>query len=288
MARRGIGGLAVRAFRGSPYGRLYAAGRYGMKYGPQAYKAIKTFSRYAINRKGLSGRYRKGRWKKNAAMFSKSRYGHRVGTSTCKMAQGTNVTAQGANSKTLYVFDKYTNIPQTNDMDITTRKFKAINLRGVKTCFHVENNLGRPVWLNFAILQRKDKNAEVNPHTTDFFRDTGRADQRSTDFGAHLSGLEMKCLPINSDKFLILRHSRVTLGPKNAQDGHKYYKTFDFYKHMNRQIRYSSTSGLSTEQAPLEFVFWCSTSTDDINDGPVVNAVTYSMRNVTYFRDIDK
>jgi hypothetical protein len=281
--RRGGGRvIAYRAMRGSPYGRAYAAARMAQRYGPSVYRTTKVFARWMLSKRTGQKVRRKGRFK-----FNKARYGHPNGTSSAKMHQGKNDTHVSGATKTLYVYDCFTDILQgSTGNELNRRRNRAINLRGIKICFHVENNLSRPVWLNFAILQRKDQNAMQTPHGDNFFRCTGQSDVRGKDFSTALTGLELKCLPINPDKFLILRHTRWTIGPKNGQDGHNYYKTFDFYKHLNREIRYTDQDGNQTEQSPLEFVWWCSTPDDTEATETVPNAVTYGMRTLTYFRDI--
>ena len=243
-----------------------------------------------IARQGLSGVKKIGKVLKKTRQskhsFSKERYGHPSGTGKSKRHEGRNEVDNTFKTNTLYHFDCLTNIPRDKDNSTHHRRENdAIYFAGFKICMHIENiSTTTPVWFNFAILQKKDRCDVSAAMSEDFFREEG-VDRRARDFdqsGNEPNGIELHCLPVNPDKFLILQHKRYKLGLKNSNDTHGYYHTIDKYFKLQRQIRYLDTGG--TVQQPLQIVFWCSTPYM-LGGASPANAIKYSLRTITYFAD---
>jgi hypothetical protein len=99
------------------------------------------------------------------------------------------------------------------------------------------------MYWNWAIISPKAECGSVA--SGGFFR--ASSESRSQDFGRQLTGSQFRCLPINTDKYVILKHKRFRIGgmsrgwgagnTKNRSLSGSNYMNFFTYVKLNRQLR---------------------------------------------------
>jgi len=230
---------------------------------------------------GKIGRaYRRSRAKK--AKFSRRNIGEPVGSGTAKRYVTETINPVNEDTRVLYQYG-LTDIDQGTA--INQRERRMVNLRGFKICMEVKNIATTPLYLNVAILSPKDGAADVT--TSDFFRGAGA--NRGRDFGIGLNSNEFHCLPINSDRYTILKHKRYRLVPGNTPsdtaslNGYS-YMNLDWWVPLKRQIRYDADTG-QPESGKVYMVYWA----DNFSTagGSAVNPaqMVVTRRVVTYFKE---
>jgi len=153
----------------------------------------------------------------------------------------------------------------------------------------LRNKLGKPLMVHLCILQCKRGTAIT---TSNFFRDGGNPTSpagRGRDFNLSLSGNEMNRLHINTDKYVVLQHSRIMLGALNGADQFSdrqkaNYKMINKYITLNKQLRYDDDEG--TECAtPLYFVYWADSDFNVPLAASEVDAWTMAGQITMFFRE---
>lgn len=199
---------------------------------------------------------------------------------------------RAVNTRTMYYvdvcnLDKHTTIAATGLPG--GRNTNVINLSGFKYCFQFRNNLARPVNYHIAVVVPKQPATfSLSPHLGFFRSQTGTT--RETDFDTALTGVEFKCLPINSAKFHILQHHRFQIGPAKIsgaynKDGEKNWATKEKYVTMkNRRFTYTDEDG-APMQPRVFLVHWCDQHDASGGSQQISSAINTQERVVTYFRD---
>lgn len=198
-------------------------------------------------------------------------------------------------TKTLYRSQRLLNLPLiTDEAQRNGRLRNSVKFKGIKLCVRasLKNVTGRDgdkLFFNWAIVSPK----QLDPLTTtlpdeEFFRSQGGA-ARSETFSTNLSGLDLRCLPINTDKYIIHRHKRMIVGPYESTEG-KAEKYFEEWLPVRRKVVYNTT-GTSTEQTYPEgkdmwMVYWVSYMNEEPLTLGVADAVDLDYRIVRYFRDL--
>lgn len=168
------------------------------------------------------------------------------------------------------------------------RDRQLINAKGIEFTYHVANKLTSPVFVNVAIIAPK--------HTTDgisgidFFRSSDG--DRGKNFSIALSALELHYLPINTDKYNILRHYRHQLGSQadtagtyNSDAGRGNWLSRKYYVPINRQLRYDGTLS-NTCNTPIFMVYWCDRMDCAPSDPATLDAVQFSFMHTMFFTDV--
>ena len=262
----------------NPYAR---AGALTYRYGPTAYRAAGRIARFAYRR--WRGRKRK---KPHHPKNARKRIGKPVGTSTAKSKIIVNTGLASKNTRTQYIID-LSEVPKSDAIDNRVRNI--INVRGFKFCMFVHNREDIPLTFNIAVISPK---AQTGVDTVDFFRGQG-AKQRGIDFATFNTSLEFKCLPINTDKYNILRHKRYTLGAAGGEvnpqdwkcDRRCTYMEFMWYTKLNRQWQYDSTTDNGPESGRVFLVYWADTWGTDGGAAPIVNAYAVMEKHLLYFKE---
>lgn len=277
--------------------------RYGamaaMRYRRPIMRAYRRRSAYGLaaraagvawrNRRGIRAGFKRGRKavlarKAKRQRFSTTNVGESVGTSSAKRVIQINSDPVAKNTRELNVVD-LTDIPHSTDNSINARQRNVVNVRGVKLCMEVSNSNGAPLYFNMAILSAKDGVAGIQ--TANFFRaSTG---ERAVDFDQTLTGLEFHCLPINVDKYTVLKHKRFRLiGTSQAsftERTGKSYMNLDFYMKLNRQLRWDQTSGIQPISGGVFLVYWADLFQASGGDTPVTGTYSITQRHITYFKE---
>lgn len=257
---------------------MYLA-KYGAKHIPTAIRAARRIQRV------WRGRKRRQNHKLLAAKrykFSARNVGAPVGVSNAKRSTVVDDTAN-FNSRSL---DVKSLLQIAAGTSINTRERHIINVRGIKICCEIKNTTAAPFYVNLAILAPKGNATGVV--TTDFFRDSGPT--RARDFDTTLTSNELHCLPINADRYTVLRHKRFRLVPGNAatatQSHQGYsYANYDVYIPIKRQIRYDTASSADPESGNIFVCHWGDRFDTAGGAASVANEYRVTMYAVTYFKE---
>lgn len=226
------------------------------------------------------------RKKQHKAKFSTERVGNPQDTDTSKRYQGLQTEFTLRQGRTLGIENVVSTIPHTSVQHINHRDRHMVNLNGFKYCIHLRNNINRPIVFHLAICV--DKKHAGEGYGQDFFRDPGDGNKRTKDFDISLTGMQMKCLNINTDRYIVLRHERHTLPPAEVVDTYNKqnppnYLTLERYQRIKRQIRYDNNE----PQTRILIFFW--TSPMDVVSGTAaaLGEFNMAMNVVTYFKDVN-
>lgn len=263
----------TRVARAHPYGRYATTALRVYNTG----RAAAPFARAAI------AAYRARRSNKRRKLTLRRNIGERIGTSVAK-ANEIYQKDTGLNTKALSVQPLLDITKGTTDSSTTQRLRDAVNFRGIKFCISWRNIATTPwnvtkLHCHIAVVSPKDDTGTVP--TTNFFRSNGENSTRSVDFGIARTGMDMACLPINTDLYRVHKHMRFTLDPSASDRGYEKMKTF--YMPLKRQIRYDS-SGVSPIGTNMYLVQWCSFAEED-TAAQVLDTAVITLRLVQYFRE---
>lgn len=192
-----------------------------------------------------------------------------------------------------YVWD-VTDIAQGDNM--STRVGRSCNISGFKYCLNFFNSGTSTRYCNVVFFTIK-KGTDVQDLGTaltgnarsdmfDWFRSTVGND-KGIDFYGDLNYLEKHCKPVNSDKYLVLRHHRFQLSGAGGQDKKNHHDTEKLimrYVRVNRQIHYDSTSADSEENGKIYMAIWY-TAPGVTGTAGGASDIQMTMHNTAYFRE---
>lgn len=249
-----------------------------------AYSLARSYGPTAVRMgKRIFRAYKRYRGRKKRS-FRATNFGDRPGTGTGKRHVTSEINALPLDTSTLYSYG-ITDIAQGDD--INNRERRMVNLRGFKLCMELENDHTTPMYINIAVLCPRDGAAGVV--NGDFFR--GSSTARALDFDdAGITGMEYHCLPINSDRYTILKHKRYRLDPsseaayKNSNGTN--FKNVDWYIPIKRQLRYNNQpTNDQPENGRCFLVYWFAPFQASAGAVAITGVVNVSQRVVAYFRD---
>lgn len=283
LAARGGGQLITRAAMMHPQYR-YARAAY--RYGPTAARAAARVARFVYSR---YRRRRKNYTKRGASKRARLGIGERIGSSNSKRVVALRSGgADNFDTRTLYS-DNLTTVDHLNLDARNVRQREVVNCRGFKICMSARNSAKAPLYWNVAVLSPKNAGSIT---AANFFRSDGES--RARDFDLTLNSLEFHCLPINTDKFYILKHKRYRLAPEPANSGTsglytqsqgKNYVNVDWYVPLKRQLRYDDPESTSPIDGATYLVHWCDTFNVAENSGTAASAMQITSRHIMYFRE---
>lgn len=142
---------------------------------------------------------------------------------------------------------------------INDRERQVIFVSGVKINFFARNNISKPLFCNWALIQMKHTAAA--PTITDvgaeMFRGTGTT--RAVNFGSISDAYHKHTYTLNSEKYDVHMQGRFTLNPYAAEDfgaSDDVWKSVEHYVPIGRKLYYDGL--LSTDCTnPLLFITWC-------------------------------
>lgn len=220
---------------------------------------------------------------------AKSRFSHRnigepPGTGTAKRCATLDRDIVTEDTRTLYTHNLVT-IQEGTAIDERMRRI--VNIRGFHICAELRNRSTAPMYMNVAILATKGGTESSSVGVSDFFR-ASVGGNRARDFANDLTGMEFHCLPINTDRYTILRHKRFRFiedggTTYNSQSGRD-YTNINWYVRLNRQLRYDSNTG-TPESGNVYLVYWADLFETNSGTAPITGAFSNSWRVVTTFRE---
>lgn len=281
---------AQRAIRARRFQRVYSYARAG------ALMYRKSRAAYQIGRT-LVRSYRK---RKHKMAFRRS-VGQSGATRAISHRTGTTLTTEVAkNTGTLYTEPLVIISRDSSTSELNERSRDVINLRGVKLCFELRNIDVQPIYVNMAIVKFKpnfagqpsQSTAEALSTVADLFRSDG-GNTRSVDFNrSTLTGLQMRCLPLNKDVMEIFMHQRLQLNgnsPDSPDFNRQYgsnYLTFEKWVPIKRRVTFRSETGTIPEDGNIHLIYWF-TEFGATAGAPFNDVGRLSMRIVTYWHNIN-
>lgn len=271
------------AVRGAMYG--YRASKRARLAGGIAGHIYRNRGTYYRAARTIGRAWRRRRRSTRKRLFSRTQIGERVGTSTAKAVYTANLP-KSLDTRTLYQTE-VTQIAQKNAFgENNTRLRQIANVRGFKVCMEIRNQSTNPMYFNIAVISPKDSNAVVTE--SGFFRGYQET-SRSVDFSSGRSSNEFHCLPINSDKYTVLKHKRYRLVPVNQnstvymdQSGHN-YMNIGFYTQLKRQVRWQDNG--VTETGKCYLVYWCDEFLTAAGTPAIAQQMQVNEKVVTYFKE---
>lgn len=256
--------------------RAFAAGSLAE---PMAKRARRSFGRRRIRFPRATNRRKKASLKR--------RVGERIGTSVAKASAG-ELNNFSLNTKQLYQTPLLTLLPTTDQDSTTGRLRQTVNFRGVKFCINWDSVASTistlKLYCHIAIVSPKGcATQEGEIGTDDFFRSQGDSSNRAVNFEDFRSGMDMYCLPINTDKYNVHKHKRFAIGPTDATNQGR-EKMNTFYLPLKRQIRYKPAPSPEPEGKNMFLLMWCSAA-NEAAGAPGFDAARINLRLVKYFRE---
>lgn len=235
--------------------------------------------------RGLSRAYRKRKASRKKRKLSKyPEVGEPMKVSHMKREQTNSIMDQATDTRTLY-FEEITDIVQGNGAD--DRERHLINCKGIECTYHFFNLENQPKFLNVAIIAPKHNASGVS--VADFFR--ANDGSRATNFASGLTALEMHYLPINTDRYVIMKHHRYQLGAQadstqyNSDAGPGNWISKKMWLPINRQLRYETSLATSCN-TPIYIVWWCDRMRTPAGQAPTPGLVSTSMMHTMFFTDV--
>lgn len=252
-------------------------GKYAWANRKRIYSGMKRGRKYV-------SRYRAAKRQK----FGMSNIGSRVGTSNTKRVatiSGNGVV--GIQSKTLLAVGGGTGdvidiAKQALDNDNDKRERDLINLRGIRICMEVRNSYtpNNPCYYNLALVHDKTNDATLS---NDFFRALTGND-RSLDFATNgYSALFTACTPLNTDRWVILKHKRFLLGSP-ADTTRRSYFVKKMYIKIRRQLRFD-LGATKPVDGQIKLLHWCDEFGSPAVSGIIFNRLLTNHNVHCYFRD---
>ena len=136
--------------------------------------------------------------------------------------------------------------------NITKRQRDTLHHKGVKVCFMCKNTRKQALFLNWAIVLPKAANTIGS---LDLLR--GDDQERDHPIDQNSTTMDLRCLPINTDRYIVLKHKRKTILPDSdkgttSTEGRDLVVIEDYIK-TNRQVFFD---GDNAEPLQNMFMVW--------------------------------
>jgi len=170
---------------------------------------------------------------------------------------------------------------------LNTRERDTAVIKGFKVCMELSNqSFTLPMYFNMAVVVPRDASTVNND---DFFR-AQAGDTRTANFSpGDLSANQLHCLPINSDKYIVLKHKRFRIEPNQVVARGNQYRNVDFYQSIQKQFRWDDVTATPREDVFL--LYWASYFSRTAGtlaasgENDTTENFSQSLRIVTYFGD---
>lgn len=266
---------AIKALGYTPYARPIKKARLAYKLAAGVYN----------NRHRIARAARVIRRAYKSYQARKAKIGERPGTSASSRHenyQNANFSTRALHSDELILLNR-----NTTSNQIDQRERDTAVIKGIKICIQLRNFESAPLFCNVAVIHPKTELGVGNDIPVDeFFRAYGQA--RSQDFSTSLDPMSLHCLPINSDKYVVLRHKRFMIGPAagfSTGATRTPVRLIDMYVQLNRQIRYTGNSAIDLEEGQVYLAYWFDNPDSTAGSPAVASAIRVNRRYVVYFKN---
>jgi len=172
-------------------------------------------------------------------------------------------------------------------LGLAERRNDIINCRGFTLKGLLRSTTSSPELLtcNIALVAQKDPSVAGTATVDEFFRNLGTGVTRGTDFDVALSSIEFHMLPLNTDKFTILKHQRFVLAPPSSGVA-PYNKEIDWWVPLDRQLTYRDATSTSCNDQLL-VLFWFDSYGALGGSASLANKCFVQMVATTFFREVN-
>lgn len=172
--------------------------------------------------------------------------------------------------------------------EINLRQRDVTHISGFKICIEMRNNFTvQPLYVNVAVVYDKRSNDGTTVVSqNDFFRSRG-GNTRAQDFGLNLGSTEFRCLPLNTDRFSVLRHKRFMLMARDlenstyASGAMRNFKIYEDWISLKRKITFEDGSA----QSKIWLLMWCDGFMTVPGAASIPDALSVQRRVTVYFRE---
>ena len=210
--------------------------------------------------------------------------------SSAKTVVVQNTDLSPVDTKTLY----WLNLVQVaHGPDLNERERNIINVSGVRIDLTWKNVQGDvPKYVNVAVVKDKESATDAGDKVN-FFKSYGNT--RSRDADNSLSALEYHTTPINTDRYVVLRHKRFSLGTSNfgttvsrywTTSGKNWTSVNKMWIPLKRQFQFDGDTG-STGTDKVWLVYWVTAHDEPKISSPRIGVVDVASKVVCYFRDVN-
>lgn len=193
-----------------------------------------------------------------------------------------NLGVTAANNKTLYqraLIRAEKNVAANES--INKRNRDVITHKGCKICFSIKNVLKVPIFFNWAVVIPKAVNAVSADNIL-----RSSATERDEGIGTAMTFMDTKCLPINTDRYKVVKLKRLTILPdsdKSATPSEgRDFRMVEEYIKTNRKIYFEGDNAEPLQN--MFMIWWC-----DYYNSPTAASIgtcDVSYRIVNYFHDV--
>lgn len=278
-----------------PYGFRYKMDprlRTAFRAGSYAWSKRKQIRQGFRTGKRLYKRYKAAqqRAKSYRENISPMNIGKPIGTSDTKQCEVNNIFSAG-DTRVLYTAALIDLVQGDREHE---RERGIVNLSGIKIYGEFINNQSGAVdpkknlSLNVAIVSPKDQCVSVDSFDSEFFRSEGGiGNPRARDFDTTLSSADFNNLPINTDKYVVLKRMRWTLAMTSSAQTttDSSYVYMNHYQKVNRQISFSDQGETIGVNNPIYLVWWCDGLVLPSLTASTANAFSFNIRTTCFFRD---
>jgi len=171
----------------------------------------------------------------------------------------------------------------SGDEAINKRNRDTINYKGTKICFMFKSVLKVPVFLNWAVVIPRRLDAVTG---TDFLRDGST--ERDMPINNTASFLDLRCAPINTDRYNVIMHERHTILPDSDKDvtftsEGRDLKIIEKYIPLKRQVFFDGDTATPLTNAYM--VWWCDFF-NSTTGGVTSQTADVTWRMIQYYQDI--
>jgi len=281
--------MVPAAAAAAPYAPYLAMGDFVMAHRSELAQGARSFASAASKRAKQwakrSADRKKGRGR-GRTQAKRNRIADPIGSHTVKRAQVAQTSEESINTRSLYQ-------RKLIDVDfgdnINQRQRNIINVSGIKISMEMKNITANPMYVNFAVISPKaGVDPSANLDTLDFFRASDSND-RSKDFSEALTSTEFHMLPINTDKYTVLKTKRSKVvaalsgGDTVALSGSSYLN-LDWWIPLKRQFRFDGT--LSTpDNGQVYLVYWFDMFMQPGGTLKILNGAKVSEKTILYYHE---
>ncbi len=190
-----------------------------------------------------------------------------------------------------------TDIPISGSDPDVAREKSTIFVKGINLRMGFKNLQGCPTFVNVAVIAGKKSMEGISTvPVTNFFRNDGStaSNNRYIDFSVAHSARQLHYLPINTEEWTVLHHSRYTLNTSGNGDlissnanrggGTNDWLEVDKYLPVNRRLTYDNGLGSSCT-TPIWIAFWVSRWDQNQAATPVAATTETWLYATTNFKD---
>lgn len=205
-----------------------------------------------------------------------------------------NTTTADPDEADLITIGKFAAMINRDGEAPNSRNRDLVNMAAIKNTMIIRNRYTTPLIVNVAYIISRDSQSTNVPDANFFRDDDAVGTDRGTDFANTLAAVDLGYLPINVDRYDVLKRHTFILGPHGSvsqsgtppadrfNDAIPNWKSLQDYIKVNRQVRFDH---LGDPRNDIYCVMWA-VRIDYTGSTPVTDIVDYQSRRDVYFHNV--